>query len=268
MTVYQGLSAGIVRQIFYASSRFGLFEVLRDNLAQYRQTDIWSRLAVGMASGAMAAYISCPAEVSLVRMSNDRSLPPVERRNYTSVLNAGARIAREEGLSAFWRGSMPFVNRSMLVGAMQVGTYDQFRQMYTAYGVPKGFPEVFCAAMTSGLLYSIITNPLETAKNRMAFQRPDKAGNLTYRVGDSPAGAGNVSDGTSLSAHSILFFCSFFPLSLITVDHTDAATHYIDRRPTGAVERVSSILWTLRWTHRVHVRFLGGEACSPDASVS
>jgi hypothetical protein len=32
---------------------------------------------------------------------------------------------------------------------------------------------VFYASMTSGLIYSVITMPLETAKNRMAFQKPD-----------------------------------------------------------------------------------------------
>ena len=36
--------------------------------------------------------------------------------------------------------------------------------------------------MASGLLYSIITQPLETAKNRMAFQKPDPVtGQKLYR---------------------------------------------------------------------------------------
>ena len=30
MSLYSGLSAGILRQVFYATSRFGLFEVMRD----------------------------------------------------------------------------------------------------------------------------------------------------------------------------------------------------------------------------------------------
>jgi solute carrier family 25 (mitochondrial oxoglutarate transporter), member 11 len=44
MSLYSGLSAGVLRQIFYATSRFGLFEVFRDEMAKYRPTDIWSRL--------------------------------------------------------------------------------------------------------------------------------------------------------------------------------------------------------------------------------
>jgi solute carrier family 25 (mitochondrial oxoglutarate transporter), member 11 len=61
----------------------------------------------------------------------------------------------------------------MLVGAVQVGTFDQFKQTFRAHGVHNEHLNVFYASMASGLLYSIVTMPFETAKNRMAFQRPD-----------------------------------------------------------------------------------------------
>ena len=67
MSLYDGLGAGILRQIFYTTSRFGLFEVFRDEMAKYRPTDIYSRLITGCISGGIAALISCPAEVTLVR---------------------------------------------------------------------------------------------------------------------------------------------------------------------------------------------------------
>lgn len=173
MNLYQGLSAGILRQVFYATSRLGFFEVIRDEVAKHRQVDFASRLFSGVTSGAIAALISCPAEVTLVRISNDSTLPVEKRRNYTGVLNAFQRILKEEGAAAFFRGSSPFVNRAMLVGAVQIGTYDQFREMYKKFGVTNANTNVFYASMTSGLLYSIVTNPFETAKNRMAFQKPD-----------------------------------------------------------------------------------------------
>jgi solute carrier family 25 oxoglutarate transporter 11 len=166
MSLYNGLSAGITRQIFYATSRFGLFEVFRDKIGEYRTVGIAERVAAGLLSGASAALVSCPAEVrrrdqamarvslrvrvsgrlprqcsgvahahltmpgpqplhnrsqvSLVRMSNDASLPMESRRNYKGVTDCAVRIAREEGVATFWRGSAPFVNRAMLVGVTQV----------------------------------------------------------------------------------------------------------------------------------------------------
>eukprot|EP00967_Tisochrysis_lutea_P107836 scaffold166696_cov31-Tisochrysis_lutea.AAC.6 len=41
---------------------------------------------------------------------------------------------REEGMSAFYRGSQPFVMRAMLVGGTQVATYDQFKLLYGSLG--------------------------------------------------------------------------------------------------------------------------------------
>ena len=173
LNLYQGLGAGITRQIFYATSRFGIFEVLRDELAKHRPMDLAGRLLSGCISGGIAALISCPAEVTLVRISNDSTLPVDKRRNYTGVLNAASRILTEEGPSAFLRGSGPFVNRAMMVGAVQVGTYDEFRAVFRRNGITQELSNVFCAAMASGLIYSVVTMPLETAKNRMAFQKPD-----------------------------------------------------------------------------------------------
>jgi solute carrier family 25 oxoglutarate transporter 11 len=73
-------------------------------MAKYRPTDFLSRLVVGVVSGGMAAVISCPAEVTLVRMSNDATMEPAKRRNYTGVGNAFSRILREEGVKTFFTG--------------------------------------------------------------------------------------------------------------------------------------------------------------------
>jgi solute carrier family 25 oxoglutarate transporter 11 len=71
----------------------------------------------------------------------------------------------------------------MLVGAVQVGTYDQFRDTYRKLGVTGTNMNVFAASMTSGIIYSIVTMPLETTKNRMAFQKPDPVtGERMYRT--------------------------------------------------------------------------------------
>jgi len=44
MSLYDGLAAGVLRQVFYASSRFGLFETFRDALHELRgKTDFASR---------------------------------------------------------------------------------------------------------------------------------------------------------------------------------------------------------------------------------
>ena len=186
MSLYDGLAAGVLRQVFYASSRFGLFETFRDYLHEWRgKTDFASRVFVGAVTGGMAAYISCPMEVAVVRMSNDSSLPPEERRNYKNVVDTATRIVKEEGVTTFWRGSNPFVMRAMMVGVFQVATLDQFKVWYSNLlnQTKNSIPNVFCSAMTSGLIYSIATMPLEACKNRMSSQKADKVtGQLPYKT--------------------------------------------------------------------------------------
>ena len=44
MSLYDGIGAGVLRQVFYASARFGLFETFRDKLHAIRgKTDFASR---------------------------------------------------------------------------------------------------------------------------------------------------------------------------------------------------------------------------------
>jgi len=179
MSLYAGIGAGCLRQVFYATARYGLFETFRDTLAQYRETDFAQRFVTASIAGGCAALISSPAEVCLVRMSNDLSLPIDQRRNYTSVFDACARIAKDEGPAAFYRGSQPFVMRAMVVGGTQVATFDQFKQLFKPV-LGSGLANTFASSMAAGLIYSLITMPLESAKNRMAFQKPDAAGKLPY----------------------------------------------------------------------------------------
>ncbi|GMI42005.1 hypothetical protein TrCOL_g1530 [Triparma columacea] len=183
LSLYAGLPAGCYRQLVYAGARFGLYEEFRDRLEAIRgKTDFASRLLTGGTAGGIAAYLSCPMEVTVVRMSNDASLPPSDRRNYKGVSDAFSRIIKEEGITAFWRGSTPFVQRAMMVGCFQVATYDELKNTYVKLlGQTKNsIQNVFCSAMTSGLIYSLATMPLESAKNRMAGQKPGPDGSLPY----------------------------------------------------------------------------------------
>ena len=174
-------------------------------------------VGVGAITGGIAAYISCPMEVCVIRMSNDSTLPVKERRNYKSLPDTFTRILKEEGVGAFWRGSQPFVARAMMVGVFQVATLDQFKEFYAKALDQKrnSIPNVFCAAMTSGLIYSIITMPLEAAKNRMASQKADPTtGKLPY--------TGTIQTLTKVSADSgfMSLYNGFAPYYLRCGGHT------------------------------------------------
>ena len=72
------------------------------------------------------------------------------------------------GAKTFFSGSGPLVNRAMLVGAVQVGTYDQFREMFRGMGVTSQFSNVFSASMVSGEMQRQICQ-MERLTNVHAF---------------------------------------------------------------------------------------------------
>ena len=66
-----------------------------------------------MAAGFTGSLIANPADLALIRMQNDTTLKPEERRNYKNVVDAFSRIVKEEGVVALWRGCTPTVIRAI-----------------------------------------------------------------------------------------------------------------------------------------------------------
>ncbi|XP_013931148.1 PREDICTED: mitochondrial 2-oxoglutarate/malate carrier protein, partial [Thamnophis sirtalis] len=103
--IYTGLSAGLLRQATYTTTRLGIYTVLFERLTGPDGTPpgFLLKALIGMTAGATGAFVGTPAEVALIRMTADGRLPPEQRRGYSNVFNALLRITREEGIPTLWR---------------------------------------------------------------------------------------------------------------------------------------------------------------------
>merc|ERR1719219_734360 len=130
------------------------------------------KAALGMSAGASGAFFGTPAEVALIRMTSDGSLPPEKQRKYKSVFDALIRIYKEEGLTTLWRGATPTMGRAMVVNAAQLASYSQAKQaiMGTGY-IQEGIFCHFVASMISGLVTTIASMPVDIAKTRIQNQK-------------------------------------------------------------------------------------------------
>ncbi|XP_030835213.1 mitochondrial 2-oxoglutarate/malate carrier protein [Strongylocentrotus purpuratus] len=172
--LYNGLSAGLLRQATYTTTRLGIYTTLFDMAigADGKPPPFLMKAGIGMISGAIGAFVGTPAEISLIRMTSDGRLPVAERRGYTSVFNALARITREEGLLTLWRGCGPTVARAMVVNAAQLASYSQAKQFLLGTGYFQD--NLFChfgASMISGLVTTIASMPVDIAKTRIQNMR-------------------------------------------------------------------------------------------------
>lgn len=76
-------------------------------------------LLAGMAAGTCATYATMPLDVIKTRMQG-----PAGGR-YRGVIDCAGRIAREEGVVAFWRGTIPRLARLSFSGGVVFACYSQ-----------------------------------------------------------------------------------------------------------------------------------------------
>lgn len=168
--VYTGLSAGLLRQATYTTTRLGIYTILFEKMTSADGTppNFFMKAGIGMTAGAIGAFVGTPAEVALIRMTADGRLPLEERRGYTNVFNALARITREEGVTTLWRGCVPTMARALVVNAAQLASYSQSKQALLDSGY---FGDDilchFCASMISGLVTTAASMPVDIVKTRI-----------------------------------------------------------------------------------------------------
>ncbi|XP_012673068.2 mitochondrial 2-oxoglutarate/malate carrier protein-like [Clupea harengus] len=172
--IYTGLSAGLLRQATYTTTRLGIYTVLFERMtgADGTPPSFLLKALIGMTAGAAGAFVGTPAEVALIRMTADGRLPPDQKRGYSNVFNALARISREEGISTLWRGCIPTMARAVVVNAAQLASYSQSKQALLDSGYFRDDILChFCASMFSGLVTTAASMPVDIVKTRIQSMR-------------------------------------------------------------------------------------------------
>ncbi|KAL0449453.1 UNVERIFIED_CONTAM: Mitochondrial uncoupling protein 5 [Sesamum latifolium] len=126
------------------------------------------KITAGLIAGGVGAAVGNPADVAMVRMQADGRLPPAQRRNYKSVVDAITQMSKNEGIGSLWRGSSLTVNRAMLVTASQLASYDQFKEMILERDLMKdGLGTHVTASFAAGFVAAVASNPVDVIKTRV-----------------------------------------------------------------------------------------------------
>ncbi len=76
----------------------------------------------------MGSFVGNPADLVLVRMQADSTLPVNERRNYSGVFNALTRIVQEEGVTGLWAGAVPTITRACSLNVAMMVSYETAKE--------------------------------------------------------------------------------------------------------------------------------------------
>ncbi|CAN0858351.1 Mitochondrial uncoupling protein 4 [Linum grandiflorum] len=173
--LFSGVSATVLRQTLYSTTRMGIYDILKHKWTDpsTKTMPLHKKIGAGLIAGAIGATVGNPADLAMVRMQADGRLPPAQRRNYSSVVDAIVRMSRQEGVGSLWRGSSMTVNRAMLVTASQLASYDEFKEMILEKGVmADGMGTHVTASFAAGFVAAVASNPVDVIKTRVMNAAP------------------------------------------------------------------------------------------------
>jgi len=81
-----------------------------------------------LSSGAIGAAIGAPADLILIRLQADDTLPKKKRKLYRNFFNAARRIPKEEGFMILYNGAMPTVIRAMALNFGMFCSYEESKE--------------------------------------------------------------------------------------------------------------------------------------------
>lgn len=167
--LYSGLSASLLRQITYSTTRFGVYEELKSDFTTPSHSPSFpSLIAMASTSGFLGGIAGNPADVLNVRMQHDAALPKEERRNYKNAIDGLIRMTREEGWKSLFRGVWPNSMRAVLMTASQLASYDGFKGfLIRNTSMEDNLTTHFTASFMAGFVATTICSPVDVIKTRI-----------------------------------------------------------------------------------------------------
>lgn len=180
---YKGLDSAFMRQITYTTTRMGIYKTAFNKYEKKHGYVPFSMKALfSLSAGFIGSLTGNPADLILVRLQLDQTLPEAKRRGYTSFADAFSKIVRNEGVMQLWRGSTPTVVRAMMLNLGMLGPFDEVKERLNAYFGEKDTLRVrLMASAVSGFLCSFLSLPFDNAKTKMQRMVPGPDGKLPYR---------------------------------------------------------------------------------------
>jgi len=178
--LYTGLGSALLRQATYTTARMGTYKSLMDYGAEINKgkaVPFYQKCLFSMGAGGFGAIFGNPADLILIRMQTDHTLPEAQRRNYTSVVNAFTQTVKKDGFFSLWRGCLPTVYRAMALNFGMLGPNDQAKEMLKSqFGNFTGL--TVAASSIAAFFACVFSLPFDNVKTK--FQRMAKKPDGTY----------------------------------------------------------------------------------------
>lgn len=209
--MYNGISASLLRQLTYSTTRFGIYEVGKQSFGN--DLGFMGKVLLAAGAGAAGGIVGTPADLVNVRMQNDVKLPVAQRRNYKNAIDGLYRVYSEEGFRRLFSGCSTATSRAIFVTIGQLSFYDQIKQLLLDSGYfEDNLALHFTASSTAGAIATCLTQPLDVLKTRAMNAKPGEFNGtwdivkLTAKLGPLGFFKGYIPALVRLGPHTILTF--------------------------------------------------------------
>nr|XP_046182833.1 mitochondrial uncoupling protein 2-like [Oncorhynchus gorbuscha] len=222
-SLYNGLVAGLQRQMCFASIRIGFYDNVKNFYAGGADTaNIGIRILAGCTTGAMAVSFAQPTDVVKVRFQAQVNLTGVARR-YTGTMQAYKHIFNHEGIRGLWKGCLPNITRNALVNCTELVTYDLIKEAILRHNLlSDNLPCHFASAFGAGFVTTCIASPVDVVKTRYMNSPPGQyksaincAWTMATKEGPTAFYKGFVPSFLRLGSWNVVMFVSFEQLKRV-----------------------------------------------------
>ncbi|XP_054719510.1 dicarboxylate carrier SLC25A8-like [Uloborus diversus] len=168
-SLYNGLCAGLQRQMCFASVRIGLYDSVKNQYSALASGSVSPghvgiRILAGVTTGGMSVVFAQPTDVVKVRMQAQVSGTAAR---YVGTMSAYRTIAVEEGMKGLWKGTLPNITRNAIVNAAELVCYDLIKEFILARKImTDNIPCHFTSAFAAGFFATIVASPVDVVKTR------------------------------------------------------------------------------------------------------
>eukprot|EP00746_Dinoflagellata_sp_MGD_P068560 gnl/MRDRNA2_/MRDRNA2_282010_c0_seq1.p1 gnl/MRDRNA2_/MRDRNA2_282010_c0~~gnl/MRDRNA2_/MRDRNA2_282010_c0_seq1.p1 ORF type:complete len:300 (-),score=39.56 gnl/MRDRNA2_/MRDRNA2_282010_c0_seq1:71-970(-) len=175
-SMYQGISAALMRQVLYTGSRLGLYDVFMEaaRVPDEKTVSFFRSSLCALCAGGIAAVVGNPADLSLIRMQADSMLPRDQRRGYRHVGHAFTSIVRLEGFGGLFKGALPTATRAMAANVGMLAFNTKAKDALAHLGCTQGGnTQVLGGAAIAGFVASFMALPFDYVKTQVQKMKPD-----------------------------------------------------------------------------------------------
>lgn len=223
---YKGLDSALIRQVTYTTTRMGVYKNLFTNYQKKNgEVPFAMKSLFGLTAGFMGSLVGNPADLILIRLQSDATLPEAQRRNYRNFNDAFGRIIREEGVATLWKGATPTVIRAMALNFGMLGPFDEFKERLNKfYGTKDTLQTRLMASAMAGFLCSFMSLPFDNAKTKMQRMAKGPDGQFPYKNIFDAMGKTIKNEGFSkLWVSFPTFYARIAPHAMLTLLFQDLA---------------------------------------------